>query len=102
MPCLDRPLRHPRALAVAALLAGLPACLPVTGGIPAGGERAEECGAGGYRSLVGRDRSVADELMTVQPKRVYGPDEAVTQDYRPDRINFVIGADGTIAEVRCG
>ncbi|WP_430736707.1 I78 family peptidase inhibitor [Roseicyclus salinarum] len=41
-------------------------------------------------------------MRTVQPKGVFGPDEAVTMDYDPDRINFVIGEDGTIADVRCG
>jgi hypothetical protein len=96
------PRLHPRALAADTLLAALPACIPVAGEMPADGDRSAECGAAGYQNLVGRDRAVAEDLMTVQPKRVYGEGEAVTMDYRPDRINFVIGADGNIAEVRCG
>ena len=96
------PLLHPRALAAAALLAALPACIPILGEMPADGDLVEECGAAGYRSLIGRDRSAAEELMTVQPKRIYRVGEAVTLDYQPDRLNFAIGADGTIAEVRCG
>jgi hypothetical protein len=96
------PHLHLRPLAAAVLLAGLPACIPFVGDLPADGDLAEECGASGYRNLIGRERAAAEELMTVQPKRVYGPDEAVTMDYQPDRVNFVIGADGTIEEVRCG
>ena len=91
-----------RGLVAASVLAGVSACVPILGELPADGDLAEECGAAGYRDLIGRERSVAEDLMTVQPKRVYGPDEAVTMDYQPDRLNCVIGADGAIAEVRCG
>ena len=92
----------PRVLLAMPLVAGLSACIPFVGELPADGDLAEECGAAGYRNLIGRDRSTAEALMTVQPKRVYGQAEAVTLDYQPDRVNFVIGPDGTIAEVRCG
>ncbi|WP_442641589.1 I78 family peptidase inhibitor [Roseicyclus sp.] len=79
----------------AAILGAMPACVPVVA-------EDDTCGASAYSHLVGRDRSVAEDLRLVQPKRVYGPDEAVTMDFNPDRINFVIGEDGDIAEVRCG
>ncbi len=87
-----------RLLAPALVTAAVSACVPMIGGP---GDEAD-CGAAGYQDLVGRDRSVAEELQLVQPHRIYGPGEAVTMDYRPDRLNFVIGEDGKIREVRCG
>ena len=89
------------------LLAGLSAatlagCVQIAGTTGGGPEEGGTCGAAGYHHLVGEDRSVAEELRLVQPHRIYGEDEAVTMDYDPDRLNFVIGGDGNIAEVRCG
>jgi hypothetical protein len=99
-------MRHVRLLAALGLVLALPSCV-LSGALPGGGTpdpdaEAPNCGAAGYQSLIGRERAAAEELQTVQPKRVYGPDEAVTMDYDPDRVNFVIGEDGNIAEVRCG
>jgi hypothetical protein len=92
-----RPSRLLVLLPAAVLVA---ACVPMS---PTPGSGVEgSCGAAGYQNLVGRDRSVAEDLRLVQPHRIYGPDEAVTMDYNPDRLNFVIGEDGNIEEVRCG
>ena len=30
------------------------------------------------------------------------PGDAVTMDYRPDRLNIEIGSDGRIKQIRCG
>ena len=96
-----------RLLSPALAVAALTACVPIMGngdgnGTDNGPPAEDPCGAAGYRDLVGRDRSVAEDLQLVQPHRIYGPDEAVTMDYVPERINFVIGEDGNIEEVRCG
>jgi len=34
--------------------------------------------------------------------RVIGPDQAVTQDYRNDRLNIETDAAGSVVRVRCG
>jgi hypothetical protein len=90
-----RPTRFVPLALGAALIGAMSACVPVV-------VEDDTCGASAYSHLVGRDRSVAENLQLIQPKRVYGPNEAVTMDFNPDRINFVIGEDGDIAEVRCG
>jgi hypothetical protein len=34
--------------------------------------------------------------------RVIWPDTIVTQDYRPERMNFHVGASGKIIQISCG
>jgi hypothetical protein len=67
----------------------------------------DECGAGklgayvnqlpsaeamtGIRTTIGHDR-----IRTIKPG------DAVTMDYRPDRLNIELGEDGRIKVVRCG
>lgn len=34
--------------------------------------------------------------------RVFGPNDAVTMDYRPDRLNVELGEDRTIVRIFCG
>jgi hypothetical protein len=34
--------------------------------------------------------------------RVIRPDTIVTQDYRPERMNFHVGASGKIIQISCG
>lgn len=71
-------------------------------------QRAEDgCGAellGGY---IGRDADAATmtsiaKLVEHDRIRTIRHGEAVTMDYRPDRLNVELGEDGRIARVRCG
>ncbi len=88
-------------LAAAAALA-LTACEPVppTSGQPAL-ELPQECGAEGYQGLVSQPRAVLDVMKFPLGTRVIGPDDAVTADYRPDRLNIEYGRTGLIEKVSC-
>lgn len=58
----------------------------------------DTCGAGAYRDRVGTNVSEMD----VQPgARVVGPDTMVTEDFRPDRLNILVDAQGVITGFGC-
>ncbi|WP_347268037.1 I78 family peptidase inhibitor [Paracoccus sp. (in: a-proteobacteria)] len=59
------------------------------------------CGAEQYQGLVGQSQSVLRDMMLPAGTRVIGPRDPVTMDFRQDRLNFEIGADGRIARVGC-
>ena len=83
------------ALLVAGLVTACsgPRPLPITPG-------PDTCGAADWQQLVGQPRAAADAVP--QPKRVYHITDAVTQDYREDRINVVLDDSGKIGAVTCG
>jgi len=60
------------------------------------------CAADQYQMLVGQPIGEVHTDSLPQPLRVYGPDQMVTMDYRPDRMNIVLDADDIVVEVRCG
>jgi hypothetical protein len=70
--------------------------------IPAGAQDTDTCGAAGFQGLVGQTEEIAGLLELDRPLRIIPPDSMVTMDFRPDRINFEIDAEGRIAVVRCG
>ena len=90
-----------RALALLPLLA-LAACVepvPPPGGAPL--PDADLCRASGFQGLVGQPQSVLRTMMLPAGSRVIGPGDAVTADFRPDRLNIENGTDGRIAKVGC-
>ena len=96
-----RPLRH---ATLAACAAALSACASIdreedvvdrTGG-------GRSCAAEQYQMLVGQPGADIDAATLPQPARVYGPGDAVTMDYRTDRLNVEIGEDGAVRRVYCG
>jgi hypothetical protein len=70
--------------------------------IPARAQDSDTCGAAGFQGLVGQTAEIARMLELDRPLRIIPPDSMVTMDFRPDRINFEIDAEGRIAVVRCG
>ncbi|MGP9803812.1 I78 family peptidase inhibitor [Paracoccus sp. NSM] len=83
------------ALASAALLA---ACEPLPVTEP---PAADQCGAEGYQGLVGQPRSVLAQMTFPIGTRTIGPDDAVTADFRPDRLNIEYGRNDRIEKVSC-
>ena len=65
-----------------------------------GNER--RCAAAQYRALVGRPIEDIDTDALPRPLRVYPVGSRITMDYRPDRMNVVVGADGRVVKVKCG
>jgi hypothetical protein len=94
-----------RTAAALALLAAA-ACTPKEGGTetadaaPAAGEDA--CGAAGLQSLVGTSVGSLDPATLPEPRRVIFYGQAVTMDFRAERLNVEIGKDDRIARVFCG
>ncbi|WP_227285642.1 MULTISPECIES: I78 family peptidase inhibitor [Paracoccaceae] len=62
----------------------------------------DACGASGWQALIGEHRDVLAAMTFPAPMRVYGPDDAVTMDYSPERLNVIHDEDGIITRVECG
>ena len=60
------------------------------------------CAAAQHQALVGRPIADIDTDVLPRPLRVYRAGSRITMDYRPDRMNVVVGADGRVVKVRCG
>jgi len=98
------------SLAALALLAT--ACAPPVSDTPkgdpyeAGPQTREEataqdtCGAAGYRGMIGTPLAAATFPATPNI-RVIQPDSAVTEDFRPDRLNVIVDANGVITALEC-
>ncbi|HQY42800.1 MAG TPA: I78 family peptidase inhibitor [Paracoccaceae bacterium] len=87
-----------RAISVMLLLMPLGACVEPA---PAGPNLTESCGAETLQGLVGQPESVVAAMTFTQDVRVIRPGTAVTMDYRPDRLNIVIDAQGNVSSVNC-
>ncbi|MFN3835240.1 MAG: I78 family peptidase inhibitor [Glycocaulis sp.] len=61
-----------------------------------------ECAAPQFQLLVGQLRGEIDVSTLPVPYRIYGRGDAVTMDYRPDRMNIVIGDNDRVERVSCG
>ena len=59
------------------------------------------CGADD-QSLVGRPEAVLAAMTFPLSTRIFRTGDALTMDYRPDRLNIEIGVDDTIVVVSCG
>ena len=114
-PLLRSAALRPRAAAMAALLA-LAACMPdpadpadpdkgadkATAASPVIVQPKDTCGAYPQIILVGENvegRSF-DGLAPIV--RLIGPRQAVTKDYRPERLNIMYDDDGIIMRLYCG
>lgn len=98
-----------RVLSCVPLLAVLSctACASTPSDQTAGAGSPGECRAEPAQQYVGRKADTqiveaAKSASTSQQVRVIGPDDAVTLDYRPDRLNLRVDADRTIVAITCG
>lgn len=62
----------------------------------------DTCGATAYAELIGQDATALEKVPILGMVRVIRPGDMVTQDFRPTRINFVIGTDNSITAIKCG
>lgn len=60
----------------------------------------DTCGASQYASLIGSNFA-AVTLPAEANVRIIQPDSVVTQDFRADRANIVVDANGAITAVEC-
>jgi len=91
----------------AVLLALLPlaACMtaPKAEGLPDGAG----CGDGKAADLIGKRwtealRAPTQKRTGARDLRVIAPGDAVTMDYRPDRLNIETDAEGRVVRLKCG
>ncbi|MBB3711223.1 hypothetical protein FHS00_000785 [Limimaricola variabilis] len=87
----------PLLLAACAPLAQAPAPAPTPAPADPG-----TCGADARQHLVGAPVTALERELILGPVRIIRPGDAVTMDFRPDRINFEIDALERIARVYCG
>jgi len=62
----------------------------------------DTCRASQNDSLIGQDATSLERVLLVGQVRVIRPGQAVTADFRPERINFDIDVNNKISSVRCG
>jgi len=62
----------------------------------------DTCNAANYATLVGQQATALERVLLLGKVRVIRPNQAVTMDFRQDRINFIISEDETIAAITCG
>lgn len=51
---------------------------------------------------VGQPASVVPALGLTRPYRIVGPNDIVTQEYNPARVNFYTNSEGIIVRIACG
>lgn len=61
----------------------------------------DTCNAAQYASLVGQDATALERIMILGQVRVVRPRQAVTMDFRPERINFNVNAANRITSITC-
>jgi hypothetical protein len=74
---------------------------------PSADDPADACGAGKldrWLNVLPTDTVKAEIASTVgeRPIRYYGPNDPITMDYNPERLNGELGEDGRIKLFRCG
>jgi hypothetical protein len=81
------------------LLAGCGAAMaPTAGNAPANAP--DTCNAAAHQGLIGLD--AASSLALPEPKRLYGPNDAVTTDYNAQRLNVQLDEIDNIVAITCG
>ena len=87
-----------------ALSACAPLALPPQAGVEPGPAMpaADTCGAGPYAGLIGQPATALERVLILRQVRVIRPGDAVTMDFREDRINFLIDGSERIARITCG
>ena len=80
----------------------MPPVSPPQPAVPIPPAAQDTCSAARYANLVGQDATALERVLIMGQVRVIRPGQAVTMDFRPDRINFNINAENLVASIRCG
>ena len=84
------------ALSVSALL--LAACQAPVADSPS----EDACTAANLQHLVGAPATAADAISAPSDMRIIRPGQAVTMDFRADRLNIELDEDDQISRIFCG
>lgn len=63
---------------------------------------ADACGASGFAGTVGTAHEAHDFTAADRAVRIIRPNSAVTMDYRAERLNVDVDANGMVTRVWCG
>ena len=89
-----------------AVFSGLAACEapPLSGPLvpPLPPADHDTCNASPHANLIGQDATALEQVLLLRQVRVTRPGQAVTTDYRSNRISFHIDENNKIASIRCG
>ena len=61
----------------------------------------DTCNANTYADLIGQDATALERVLILSQVRVIRPGQAVTMDFRPERINFNVSAGNRITSISC-
>ena len=61
----------------------------------------DTCNAAQYSALIGQDATALERVLILSQVRVIRPGQAVTMDFRPERINFNVDATNRIVSISC-
>lgn len=90
-----------RAMLLALPLAGLAGCVePLPPPTPLEPDP-DACKASQYQGLIGQPASVLSAMTFPAGTRVINPGDAVTMDFRADRLNIEVGVNGRIDKIGC-
>lgn len=81
------------------LAAVAPAPQPSGPGLPPMAQ--DTCNANQYGNLIGQDATALERVLILSQVRVIRPGQAVTMDFRPERINFNVSAGNRITSIHC-
>ncbi|KCZ56802.1 I78 family peptidase inhibitor [Hyphomonas chukchiensis] len=62
----------------------------------------DTCGMAALETYVGQQASAIPEAEMPENTRVVGPDDQVTMDYVPTRLNVLTDAEGVVLSLKCG
>jgi hypothetical protein len=100
-------MRLMHAALTLALAASLAACTSVEQSAAPPTPPAEDgaCNADAAQSFVGKPASAAEQARAAsgaRTMRLIRPGQAVTMDYRPDRLNIELDASDSMVKLSCG
>ncbi|MBU1835251.1 MAG: hypothetical protein KJ834_04345 [Alphaproteobacteria bacterium] len=85
-----------------ALRTAMPGAVASEVALPASPVVADTCGAQRHGSLRGQDATALERTLILGPVQVLRPGSIAAQDFQQDRVNFIIGPNGTITDITCG
>ncbi len=62
----------------------------------------DTCDAASYAPLIGQQATALERVLLLGTVRVIRPNQPITKDFRPNRINFMIAEDESIKTINCG
>lgn len=79
----------------------LSGCVQPDASVTAPPQDADQCGAARLQGLVGQPKAILARMELPKGARIVGPDQAVTMDFRADRLNIETGSDERISRIGC-